>query len=535
MQQTFVIYPKQSYQKPLYQKLIILSLSIFSIQSAFALSIESVPIKSVTLYPNAALVERTVSVTAGQRVVSIDNLPANFDIAQLQISASKQIQVGNVTSKDNASDKPTSTAAIQLTDKIQAIQDQISLLDTESQAAELQNRYLERLTSPVSTSTSVKQQALDAFNTIRKTHIAKRALEQQLKELQNDLASVGNIKYKQRHLHIQLYAPQHGQLTLRYLVRHANWQPFYKATLSTQSNELTLERFALITQNTGEDWSNVALTLSTGQPAANITTLTPSAWNVSYQPPENLSKSSRARADYVMAPAAPAPIMMESAAEEAAPLEQYQQIDTPYTTTFQTNGLSSVPSSNEQTTIALTMQKSIADISVQVVPRLAAVAILNAEVNQPDGGWPSGVVKLYRDGDYIGQSQLQATANQKLNFSFGEDPLVAVTVKNLANTNDKSSTFGSNRQKTFEQIYQVKNLHKTAVNMVLLESVPQSQSNQIKIESQFSEQPSEKSWQNQEGIYQWRKNLPSQAQFDLKLSYEFSYPKTGYVNGLPAY
>lgn len=506
-----------------------------SSQGAFALGIESAPIKTVTLYPNAALVERTVSVSAGQRVVTLDNLPANFDIAQLQVNASNQIQVGNVTSKDNASDKPSSPAAIQLTDQIQRLQDQISLLDIERQAAELQNRYLERLTSPVSATTSVKQQATEAFNAIRKTQIAKRDLEQQLKERQNDLASLGNIKYKQRHLQIQVYAPQSGQLTLRYLVRQATWQPFYKATLNTKNNELTLERFALISQNTGEDWSNVALTLSTGQPTATVSSINPFPWNVTYQPPQELRKniSSRERMDYALA-AAPAPIMIEPQADEAAGLSPYQQIDTPYTTLFQTSGLNTVPSSNEQTTIPLTSQKSIANISVQVVPRQAAVAILNAEVSQPDGVWPSGVVKLYRDGDYIGQSSWQTSADQKLNFSFGEDPLVAVSVKDLANTNDKRSTFGSNRQKTFEQIYQVKNLHKTPINMILLESVPQSQSNQVKIESRFSEQPTEKSWQNQEGIYQWRKNLAPQAQFDLKLSYEFSYPKTGDVNGLPA-
>ena len=79
----------------------------------------------------------------------------------------------------------------------------------------------------------------------------------------------------------------------------------------------------------------------------------------------------------------------------------------------------STGNSNEKTTIPLTSQQSVANISVQVVPRQAAVAILNAEVTQPDGVWPSGVVKLYRDGDYIGQSYWQTSSDQKLNFSFG--------------------------------------------------------------------------------------------------------------------
>ena len=54
---------------------------------------------------------------------------------------------------------------------------------------------------------------------------------------------------------------------MTYAVRNARWTPLYDARLDTGARDrkpaLELVRRAEITQNTGEDWSNVALTVST--------------------------------------------------------------------------------------------------------------------------------------------------------------------------------------------------------------------------------------------------------------------------------
>src|SRR5207245_491446 len=57
---------------------------------------------------------------------------------------------------------------------------------------------------------------------------------------------------------------------LNYLVNHASWRPVYKFRAGTKDKDpVTLEYLAAITQSTGEDWTNAAITLSTAQPLLN--------------------------------------------------------------------------------------------------------------------------------------------------------------------------------------------------------------------------------------------------------------------------
>ncbi|HEU4400871.1 MAG TPA: DUF4139 domain-containing protein [Candidatus Polarisedimenticolia bacterium] len=67
-------------------------------------------------------------------------------------------------------------------------------------------------------------------------------------------------------------APRGGEVTLRltYLAGNAAWVPFYDARLDPDGETVTLSWQAQVSQNTGEDWTDVAVTLSTTRPAAGI-------------------------------------------------------------------------------------------------------------------------------------------------------------------------------------------------------------------------------------------------------------------------
>src|SRR5207253_10604817 len=58
-----------------------------------------------------------------------------------------------------------------------------------------------------------------------------------------------------------------GKLRLRYLVDAANWLPSYNARSDGKGKEVTLEYNASIEQMSGEDWTNVSMTLSTATPS----------------------------------------------------------------------------------------------------------------------------------------------------------------------------------------------------------------------------------------------------------------------------
>ena len=74
-------------------------------QQSWALALKDAPIQHVTVYPNGALVERNIPVRAGERLVELEGLPANFDVSAIKVQG-QNVDIGAVTSVDSALDKP---------------------------------------------------------------------------------------------------------------------------------------------------------------------------------------------------------------------------------------------------------------------------------------------------------------------------------------------------------------------------------------------------------------------------------------------
>ena len=57
------------------------------------------------------------------------------------------------------------------------------------------------------------------------------------------------------------------KLTLTYVTTQARWYPRYELQLVPEANRVQVSFFGLVSQETGEDWEDAALTLSTALPA----------------------------------------------------------------------------------------------------------------------------------------------------------------------------------------------------------------------------------------------------------------------------
>ena len=75
------------------------------------------------------------------------------------------------------------------------------------------------------------------------------------------------------------------ELEVSYLVKKASWTPLYDLQVNTSENKLNLTYIAEIKQNTGEDWDNVPITLSTAKPG--LGTLPPQLepWHIDVEEP----------------------------------------------------------------------------------------------------------------------------------------------------------------------------------------------------------------------------------------------------------
>src|SRR4030095_5858559 len=62
-------------------------------------------------------------------------------------------------------------------------------------------------------------------------------------------------------------APASVKPRLSYQLPDAGWRPLYDARLDSEAGHVELAQLGEVQQRTGEDWSGVALTLSTARPA----------------------------------------------------------------------------------------------------------------------------------------------------------------------------------------------------------------------------------------------------------------------------
>lgn len=506
--------------------LTVLSLMV-PFSNVWALSLHQAPISKVTVYPNGALIEREIPVQAGEKMIQLDGLPANFDMSLLKVQG-ENIDVGAVINLDSALNKPSGRESALLQQNIKQLEKQIAELDAKIQAAELQNKFLGNTTT--GNAVTIRQQAYDAYLTISTANQEKQNLEQRLNELNQDLNQIGDHNFNQRSLQFHVQAPRSGVINLAYQVPYATWRPTYKAELNTQTQQLTLTRMAMIAQKTGEDWDNVQLTLSTNTPQGTIAQIQPQQWVVDYQ---EYSKQ-----DAVVDMAPPAPVMAEPMLERsakagsAAPrIPQFEQVQQTYSTQFTTTTKASIPSSQQQISLPLDQQQHAAQLNVWVIPQQQERGFLSASIPRVTGDWPSGLIKLYRDGDYIGQRQWQNPTADQMHFNFGEDQQILVKTINPKAQQDQSGTLTKQITQVQSKQYEITNLHRQNIGIILFESIPQSQNTALKVSSQFSQQPTATEWQGQKDIYQWQQQLMPKQQFKLDIQYQFKYPKDGYATG----
>ena len=117
---------------------------LWALAASSASAIEA-PIRSVTLYPGSATVERVVEVAPGATQVEITGLLANFNTDTVRLQADAGIQVGQVVTRDLGRTESPSPRVADLEARIQALQDQIAVIDADYKAAQLVQGYLERL------------------------------------------------------------------------------------------------------------------------------------------------------------------------------------------------------------------------------------------------------------------------------------------------------------------------------------------------------------------------------------------------------
>jgi len=242
-------------------------------------------VDAVTVYPDGASVTRviTLDLPAGDNTLVAKDFPMGLDPSSLRVEgeAGGRLTIGAI---DARPPRPVEPANLPEIDKrIEALRDQREDLQGIITSAEARRKFAEHFAeaSPVGIGekgearpvsewraafSAVGDEVATADTAIRDAARKQRDIDREIAHLEADRAAKPPSKLEVR---IELASAAATRATLRvtYAVRNARWMPLYDARLDTGAKDrkpaIELVRRAEITQATGEDWSNVALAVST--------------------------------------------------------------------------------------------------------------------------------------------------------------------------------------------------------------------------------------------------------------------------------
>jgi uncharacterized protein (TIGR02231 family) len=314
--------------------------------------------------------------------------------------------------------------------------------------------------------------------------------------------------------------------------------------VNTTNNQINLNYLAEVNQNTGEDWTGVALTLSTAKPGMGTLPPKLEPWFIdtvhpkSAQTPEFMRTRSpqTAEPDRAAAPER-AFAMMALSDAAAAPESIAAQTATATvskeggTVSFQVGGNTKIPSDGTPHKVMVFRENYPFKPEYIAVPRLVSFAYLQAVVVNPLTGATllPGKANIFRDNTFVGTVELEnVSPGQEYKLNLGIDEGLKIERELVERQVDKK-LIGQQRRMSYAYRLNVTNLHQVQVHLTLKEQLPVSRNEQIKVRLTLT---NPKIVAGEMGLLEWIMSLQPQAKQELYYQFVVEHPPDLTVIGL---
>jgi uncharacterized protein (TIGR02231 family) len=540
--------------------------SLGTMAAAMAADIEAPSrIASVVVYPDGASVTRTVKldIPAGSNALVVRGVGPTVDPGSIRVdgAAEGDLTIGAVDVRATPGD-PNAAANPEAQKQIAALRDQRADMQAKLDALEAKKATIESYgkaspekLGPGTAPLPVEQWAA-AWNAVAdglaQAGLAIASQQREIAELDRKIAALEaassrgprpGLPLRDIVVAVDAAAATQGELRVTYRVAGASWAPVYDARLDTGSKDvkpsLSVVRRARISQRTGEDWTDVALAVSTVR--SNRGTAAPDAQPVIvslYEPPvaAMAAPEGNVAARSLNAPAPAAPMMMEEAAKaqdavrpaRKAAVEQVAQLDAGgYQATFKVPGSVSVPQDGTPKAVALSSRSSEPVLTVKTVPSQDETAYLAAAfVNDEDAPFLPGEISLTRDGTYVGRGRIKLVApGDRVELGFGADDKVKVSRVPVRKKETEPGWVGNTRTDTREFKTTIRNLHATPLRITVLDQLPVSEHASVVVEQlPATTPPTDKTVDDKRGVMGWTWDYLPGEQKEIRLAYRLKWP-----------
>ena len=244
-------------------------------------------IEKVTVYLEGASIERTSSVNllSGENTFVFNNLSPDIDENSIQISGLGDASVLSIVFNIDFLEKKEASQEYQsIENLLKTFQQQKNEIENEIAGynEELQLLQKNQRINSDATNLSVemikemsnyyRNRVTEIKNAIYKQQLLLAELHKTIADHQNELLKLDDSKKEQRgEITLKLNAQKPANLVLKfkYNIKNAGWFPLYDIRATNTSSPIEFSYKANVYQQSGTDWDNVNVVLSTGDPNTN--------------------------------------------------------------------------------------------------------------------------------------------------------------------------------------------------------------------------------------------------------------------------
>lgn len=542
------------------KKLIISIITIVIISSSFANNETMVnsKVKNVTVFLNGAQVFRNTNFTLKKGVTEVifDSISSNINANSIQVKGKGNYIILDTKYKFY---QPTSSLLPpeipkNILTEIQHIQDSLDFLNFDLEEVRFKKDVLELEKQLLIGNKSMKSDSLallkdamrffrEKYNNINSTLIKVKkeeyVLNKKLQVLQvrlnkintsNSLKYVATPTYQKYQIVVTVQAdmPVAGTMDINYLVNGASWSPSYDLRASGVNSPVELTYKANVYQNSGENWDNVMLKLSTNNPNKSKVKPQLPVWYLNYYNPNQYLNKRATTAMSFGGVVQPSKVdNLKEMDEELSPAQTsayYATMNENLTNIeFDISIPYTIPSDGQNHLVAIKNEKLDAKYQYYMVPKLDKDAFLVANIKGfEELSLLPAAANVYFEGTFIGETILNPDVmGDSLAITLGRDERISIRRKMLKKE-ERGELLSDNVMKTFTYELLVKNNRPNDIDIIIEDQIPVPGLEEIKVLLLSSDKAI---YVKETGMLSWNFNLPAKLNKKMEFKYSVKYDK----------
>lgn len=505
-------------------------------------------IKKVTVFTQGAQIEQeaTVSLQQGSMMLKFTRLSPYINKESIRIDGDGSFTILSVQHQNDFVNELERNKEIEtIKDKIENLQMKVEDEEVAIKSINDKLDFMHANKDVTGKEQSISPEIFKTYNSIYGTNVETLNLDilkkqrlindykKEITKLNNQLVSLNNkanLPSGTILVSIDCKQTKTSKIKFNYLVDNASWYPSYDIRFVAPNKPLTITYKANIRQNTGVDWKNTNIVLSTAK--TNISAQIPElqTYYLDFYTPRNYSYEVNSSAQLLQGRVAGLSVKMAKSAPE-------EEMDLSIPTTYTSKRLTSneyiidaeqtVLSNNKITTVSYREANLDADFEYQSIPKLSDNVFLIGRLKDwYKAEFMTGEANIYLENSFVGKSTINAEQfGDTMDISFGIDNNISIKREKMTELTEKK-VIGANKKETLAYKISIRNNKNYEVSAKISDQIPVSTTTEIEVESM---ELSGGKLDKDAGKVTWDITLKPNENKNLIIKYSVKYPKNKQV------